>query len=305
MNSGNRIAAAEHRRLKARYKRRRNIVALIFLLPNLVFFLGFLLLPVVSLFWQTFHDGGVLSPMRFVGLENWRKTFADPLVLTTIRNTIVYSLIAIPAVFVLAMMVALAMRTAQYGRGFFKAVIYFPTLQPVLIAALMWTFVLHPDFGALNLVIRIFTGEPVNFLGDPNLALPTIAMVEVWKGLGFWALLFFAGLAALPTEIFQAAELDGAGPVRRFFQHALPLMKPTFFFSVIFATIVNLQLFDSVFVLTDGGPSNATATATWYVYRSLFTFNEPGFGATLAFVLVAVVLVLTAVQTILLRGGGK
>ncbi|AVX04925.1 Sn-glycerol-3-phosphate transport system permease protein UgpA [Maritalea myrionectae] len=303
MSKNQKLSAEEHRILKRRFKRRQNLIAFAFLAPNLVFFAGFLLIPIVVLFWQTFHSGGVMSPMKFVGLENWHRTFIDPLVLKSIKNTIVYSFIAIPVVFVLAMVVALSMRVAKFGQNLFKSIIYFPTLQPMLVAALMWTFVLHPDFGALNLLIRVFTGTPINFLGDPNLALPTIAMVEVWKGLGFWALLFFAGLTSLPTELFQAAELDGAGPFRRFWQHALPLMKPTFFFSVIFATIVNLQLFDSVFVLTDGGPVNSTATATWYVYRSLFTFNEPGFGATLAFVLVIVVLVLTAIQMTLLKEG--
>lgn len=303
MSSRSSLSEGDHQRLRARYQRRRSLVALAFLAPNLIFFAAFLVVPICFLFWQTFNTGGVMSPMKFVGLANWRRTFADPLVVQSVRNTVIYSLMAIPAVFVLAMIVALSLRVVERGNTLFKAIIYFPTLQPMLIAALMWTFVLHPDFGALNMLIRVFTGTPVNFLGDPKLALSTIAMVEVWKGLGFWALLFLAGLAAQPTELFQAAELDGAGPLRRFWQHALPLMKPTFFFSVIFATIVNLQLFDSVFVLTDGGPVNSTVTTTWYVYRSLFTFNEPGYGATLAFVLVAIVLALTGLQTLLLKGG--
>jgi multiple sugar transport system permease protein len=178
-----------------------------------------------------------------------------------------------------------------------KTIIYFPTLQPMLIIALMFTFVLHPDFGIINIVYRLFTGSTVNFLGDVDKALPTIAMVEVWKGIGFWTLLFLAGLKSLPLDLFYAAELDGAGPLRRFVQHTLPLLKPTFFFSIIFATIVNLQLFDSVFVLTDGGPARSTVTVTWYVYRSLFTFNQPGYGATVAFVLVMVVLTLTFIQS--------
>jgi ABC-type sugar transport system permease subunit len=141
----------------------------------------------------------------------------------------------------------------------------------------------------------------MNFLGDPASAMPTIAMIEVWKGLGFWAILFLSGLLALPLDLYHAAELDGAGPVRRFFSLTLPLMKPTFYFAVIFATIVNLQLFDSVFVLTDGGPVNSTATIAWYIYRSLFTFSDPGFGATLSFVLVIVVVSLTALQSWLMR----
>ena len=238
-----------------------------------------------------------MSPAVFVGTNNWENTFFDPLVLKTIWNTIRYCLIAIPVVFVVAMLIALALSSINIGQTTFKTIIYYPTLQPILIAALMFTFVLHQDFGVLNIIMRAITGEPVNFLGDETLAMPTIAMVEVWKGMGFWALLFLAGIQNLPRDLYHAAELDGAGPFRRFFQLTLPLLKPTFFFSVIFATIVNLQVFDSIFILTDGGPFHSTASTTWYIYRSLFTFNEPGYGATLSFVLVLLVLILTALQS--------
>ncbi|MCY4459970.1 MAG: sugar ABC transporter permease [Albidovulum sp.] len=277
------------------------MTAYLFLAPALVFFGTFLIWPGLSLFVQTFHNGGVMSPAVFVGTENWERTFVDPLVLKTIWNTLRYCLMAIPAVFVIAMLFALALNSIPVGQTAFKTIIYYPTLQPILIAALMFTFVLHQDFGVLNIVMRAITGEPVNFLGDEDLAMPTIAMVEVWKGMGFWALLFLAGIQNLPRDLYHAAELDGAGPVRRFFQLTLPLLKPTFFFSVTFATIVNLQVFDSIFVLTDGGPFHSTASTTWYIYRSLFTFSEPGYGATLSFVLVLVVLVLTAIQSYAFR----
>ena len=280
---------------------RRNLTAYLFLAPALVFFGTFLVWPGLSLFVQTFQTGGVMSPAVFVGTENWERTFADPLVLKTIWNTLRYCLMAIPAVFVIAMVFALALNSISVGQTAFKTMIYYPTLQPILIAALMFTFVLHQDFGVLNIVMRAIAGEPVNFLGNEDLAMPTIAMVEVWKGMGFWALLFLAGIQNLPKDLYHAAELDGAGPVRRFFQLTLPLLKPTFFFSVTFATIVNLQVFDSIFILTDGGPFHSTASTTWYIYRSLFTFSEPGYGATLSFVLVLVVLVLTAIQSYAFR----
>lgn len=296
-----RLSANEHRRLLRRFIWRRNLIAYFFLSPALVFFGLFLVWPGVSLFIQTFQTGGVMSPAVFVGAENWERTFADPLVLKTIWNTLRYCLMAIPAVFLVAMLFALALNSISAGQTTFKTIIYFPTLQPILIAALMFTFVLHQDFGVLNIVMRAITGEPVNFLGNENLAMPTIAMVEVWKGMGFWALLFLAGIQNLPRDLYHAAELDGAGPVKRFFQLTLPLLKPTFFFSVIFATIVNLQVFDSIFILTDGGPFHSTASTTWYIYRSLFTFSEPGYGATLSFVLVLVVLVLTAIQSYAFR----
>ncbi len=295
------VSAIDHKRLRRRLIVRRNMTAYLFLAPALVFFGTFLIWPGLSLFVQTFHNGGVMSPAVFVGTENWERTFVDPLVLKTIWNTLRYCLMAIPAVFVIAMLFALALNSIPVGQTAFKTIIYYPTLQPILIAALMFTFVLHQDFGVLNIVMRAITGEPVNFLGDEDLAMPTIAMVEVWKGMGFWALLFLAGIQNLPRDLYHAAELDGAGPVRRFFQLTLPLLKPTFFFSVTFATIVNLQVFDSIFVLTDGGPFHSTASTTWYIYRSLFTFSEPGYGATLSFVLVLVVLVLTAIQSYAFR----
>ncbi|MDA7984287.1 MAG: sugar ABC transporter permease [Alphaproteobacteria bacterium] len=295
------LTEAEHRRLRRRLAARHNLAAFAFLAPALFFFVLFLAWPVAMLFLQSFQTGGIMSPAKFVGADNWRQTFADPLVRKTVWNTVRYCLMAIPAVFVIAMTLALALGAVRAGHNVFKTVIYYPTLQPILLAALMFTFVLHQDFGILNIIMRALTGGPVNFLGEEALAMPTIAMVEVWKGAGFWTLLFLAGIQSLPRDLYHAAELDGAGPVRRFFQFTLPLLKPTFFFSVIFATIVNLQVFDSVFVLTDGGPANATATTTWYIYRSLFTFSEPGYGATLSFVLVIVVLLLTALQTRLFR----
>jgi ABC-type sugar transport system permease subunit len=239
-----RLSAAEHRRLRRRYDRHRTLTAYGFLAPNLVFFTLFLLLPVMWLGWLTFHTGGVLEPVRFVGLRNWAQVFDDALVLKTIGNTLLYCLMAIPSVFILAMILALCLKNVRHGTVTIRAVLYLPTLQPVLTAALMWTFVVHPDFGALNLIARAVSGAPVNFLGSTSLALPTIAMVEVWRGLGFWTLLFFAGLLAMPRDLFYAASLDGAGALRRFVDLTLPLLRPTFYFAVVFCTQVNQQLLD-------------------------------------------------------------
>lgn len=296
-----RLSAEEHRRLRRRYRMRRTLVAYAFLAPNLFFFGVFLVFPMGWLVWLTFQQGGVLGPPEFVAFDNWAEVFGERLVVKTIFNTLLYCAMAIPAVFVIAIVMALCLNAIPRGAVTIRSILYLPTLQPVLIAALMWTFVLHPDFGVLNVVARWISGEPINFLGDRDLAMPTIAMIEVWRGVGFWTLLFLAGIVALPRELYFAAELDGAGPVRRFVQLTLPLLKPTFYFAVIFATIVNLQLFDSVFVLTDGGPVNSTATVAWYIYRSLFAFGETGFGSALSLTLVAVVLLLTAAQTWLLR----
>ena len=295
------LSLEEHRRLRKRYRRRTTFTAYAFLGPNLVSFIAFLLIPVVWLSVSTFRTGGVLGPAEFVGLDNWSDTFNDPLVKTSIRNTVVYSAMAIPTVFIIAMVLALALHSIPRGGAPIRVALYLPTLQPVVVAAFIFTFVLHPDFGVINYAIRGLGGNPINFLGDKSLALPTIAGIEVWRGTGFWTLMFLAGLTALPRELYHAAELDGAGAIRRFLRLTLPLLRPTFYFAVIFATIVNLQLFDSVFALTDGGPVNSTISVSLYIYRSMFLFGDIGFGAALSLLLVITVLLLTGIQTFLLR----
>lgn len=297
-----RLSEEEHRRLRRRYFARRALTAYGFLVPNAVFFIAFLLIPIGYLFYLTFHNGGIITPARFVGLENWREVWQDDLVRTVIWNTVKYCLIAIPSVFVIGMIYALAMEKLASGSGFVRALIYVPTLTPYVIAALIWLFMYQRDFGALNLMLGWFDIEPQNWLGDPDLVIPAIAMLEVWRGLGFWAILFLAALIALPADLYNAAKIDGANAWQRFIRITLPLMRPTFFFAVVMATIWNLQLFDSVSILTDGGPQNASATVVWYIYKSMFQFNDQtGFAAALSFVLLLFILGLTLIEIRLLR----
>lgn len=297
-----RLSPAEHERLRRQHSRRRALTAYGFLLPSAIFFVAFLLIPVFYLFYLTFHNGGIITPATFVGLDNWQKAWSDELVRTTIRNTVYYCLLAIPSVFIIGMILALCLHRIPRGSGFFRSLFYLPTLTPYVTAALIWLFVVQRDFGALNVFLGFFGIPPQNWLGSPTLVMPSIAMLEVWRGVGFWTLLFLAALIALPPELYQAATIDGASGWQQLIHITLPLMRPTFFFAVVMATIWNLQLFDSVSILTDGGPQNASATVVWYIYKAMFQFNDKtGFAAALSFVLLLFILVLTMVEIRLLR----
>jgi len=166
----------EHRRQRRWAAARHNLTAYIFLAPILIFFVVFMALPVVWLFYLSFQHDGILAPAQFAGLDNWRRTFSDGLVLKCIGNTLYYCVLAIPTVFVLGMIVALSLQGVRRGAALLRILIYFPTLQASLIVALIWTFMIHPDFGLLALSIRALTGVKVNFLGDPHFAMPTIAI---------------------------------------------------------------------------------------------------------------------------------
>jgi ABC-type sugar transport system permease subunit len=273
-----------------------------FLAPAFFFFLVFLVIPAVGVLIYTFRSGGIIGPTNFIGFKNWQEAFQDPIAIQSLKNTVKYALIAIPGMLITGMLIAMALRNVGRGSAILRAGIYIPTLAPPMIAGMIWIFMVHPDFGALNFIIRGFGGEHLNFLGDRQLALPIVAVVEIWRGLGFWSVFFLAALLGLPKELYEAAYMDGTNARQRFIHITLPLLRPTILFAVVQATIYNLQIFDTVFVMTDGSPAGSTASIVWYIYRTLFTYGNVGYGATLSFILLVLIMVLTLILMRLLRG---
>jgi multiple sugar transport system permease protein len=300
MESVMRLTAAEHQQLRRRYNWRRYLTAYLFLLPNFIFFFIFLVVPFFWVFYLSFQEGGILAPTQFVGLKNWRFILQDTVARRTVFNTLYYMAMAIPTVFIISMGLALLLKRIVRGVGFIRAAIYFPTLSPIVLASLLWIFVIHPDFGVLNFLMRFLGFNPVNWLG-PGTALPTIAMLEVWRGTGFWTILFLAALLGLPQELYDAAKIDGASSWAQFRYVTLPLLRPIFVFAFVMATIFNFQIFDSVFILTDGGPQHQTATMVWYIYKNTFQFSKPGVGAAMSFLMLVMILILTVIQLVILR----
>jgi ABC-type sugar transport system permease subunit len=296
-----RVSKADHRRLQRRYEFGRVAIAIGFLLPNLVFLVVFLIWPLLQVFVEMFQTGGLIEPIRFVGFRNWERIFHDPVVVQTLGNTLRYALTIIPTMLVLGLLIALVLQNVTRGGAVLRALIYLPVLAPTVIAGLIWLFLLDPDLGAFNLFLRLIGAKPQIWLGNTDLALPSVAAMEVWRSVGFWALYFLAALIGMPRELYQAAHLDGANALQRFRFLTLPLMRRVFLFALVLATIFNLQIFDSVYVMTDGGPANTTATFVWYIYHALFFFYRTGFGATMAFLLLLIILALSLIQMRLLR----
>jgi multiple sugar transport system permease protein len=278
---------------RRRHALRRNAVALAFLAPSLCFFGLFLLLPVAWVVRQSFLEGGVLGPPRWVGLENWAAAVSDPTLTRSLRNTVVYTAMVVPVTLTLALALALLLRRVTRGGAVVRTVIYLPSLAPVVLAALIWVFMVQPDFGLLNLVNRALGVAPLNLLGDERLALPTIAGLDVWRGVGFWAVLFLAALLAVPAELYQAAKLDGAPPLRRFWHVTLPGIRPVLAVAALLAVVLAMQVFDSVYILTNGGPGGATRTAVFYIYTSVFETGNPGYGSVLSLILLACIVALS------------
>lgn len=286
-------SATSLRAARRRHALRRNAVALAFVAPSLVFFSLFLLLPVLWVIRQSFQAGGVLGPATWVGLENWTQALSDPTLTRSLRNTAVYTAMVVPATIGLALALALLLRRVRRGGAVVRTLVYLPSLAPIVLAALIWVFMVQPDFGLLNAINRALGIEPLNLLGDPGLALPTIAGLDVWRGFGFWAILLLAALLAVPPDLYHAAALDGARPLRRFWHVTLPSIRPVLAIAALLATVLAMQVFDSVYVLTNGGPGGATRTAVFYIYTSVFETGNPGYGAVMSLILVACIIGLT------------
>jgi ABC-type sugar transport system permease subunit len=289
------ISDAELRRARRRHRLRENAAAYVFLAPSLVFFGAFLVVPVLWVVRQSFLSGGVLGPATWVGLDNWREALGDEDLRRSLWHTVLFTGMTVPAVLGVAMVLALLLRGIGKGGALVRSVVYLPSLAPVVLAGLLWIFVVNPDVGLLNAGVRAVGAEPVNWLGDERLALPSIALLEVWRGTGFWALFLLAALLAVPRDLYDAAAIDGASAWSRFRFVTVPGIAPTLLVAVLLTTLVSMQVFDAVFVLTNGGPAGATDTAVLYIYRSVFESGDPGYGAVLSLVLMALIVALTLV----------
>jgi ABC-type sugar transport system permease subunit len=298
------LPAAEHRRLRRRVWLRRQAIAWGFLLPQFVFFVAFLLVPVVGVFWWSTQEGGMTGRTEFVGLDNFARLPRQVDALPAIRNTFLFAILSIPATLILGLFIATLLQRVQRGGSVYRFLVYFPVLVPGVVAALIWIFLTNIDFGLFNTALRTVGLPAQNWLGAGS-ALGVLAALDVWRSVGYWAIFFLAALIGLPDELYQAAQLDGAGAWQRFRRLTLPLMRRVILFAIVVATIFGLQVFDTVLILTDGGPGTATTTVVFRVWKYVFGGGDKvGYGAAISVALLLAILALTLIQLRLLRSRG-
>ncbi len=297
-----RLSPAEHRRLKRRARLRRELTGWAFLAPMFFFFVVFLVVPVIWTFWWSTRSGGLLGPTLPVGLQNYRN-FPDMVDATqAVHNTVSFAVMSVPLTLVFALLLALVLAEIGRGGSIYRFLIYFPVLVPGVVAGLIWLFLTNVDFGLLNNILRGVGHAPVNWLG-PSTALPVLAVVDIWRNTGYWCIFFVAVLIGLPKELYQAAALDGAGPLSRFWYLTLPLMRRILIFAIVVATIWGFQVFDTALIMTAGGPGTATTTIVYKIWQYVFAYDdEIGLAAAMSAMLLVGVLMLTLIQLRMLRG---
>jgi multiple sugar transport system permease protein len=279
----------------------------LFAAPILIYFTIFVFGPILaslSMMFTEWNGFGSLSQIRFVGTANIRETFQDAKFLGAFRNTFVYAIVVVSSGIVFGMLLALALNNVTRFIGLVRAIYYLPVMLPMTAMALLFGLIYQPRYGFLNQLLLEMGFDRVYWLINPQIALLSIAFMVVWKGVGWYMVIFLAGLKAIPEELYEAARVDGANPLQQFWGITLPLLKPTLLFVSVVATIGSLQVFAPVFIMTQGGPANATNVVVYWVYITAFEFMRFGYATTQAVFLFMVILIITLIQLRIFREGG-
>ncbi len=273
---------------------REAIHCYIFMLPAILGILLFWLGPMVASFIFSFTSYDMLSSPTWVGSENYRTLIEDELFWKSLRVTGIYSLVSVPLVVLTALALAVLLNQPFRGIIFFRSVFYLPTIMSGVAVATLWSWIFQPEFGIVNVLLDKVGIRGPAWLVDERWALPALIITTLWT-VGGSMLIFLAGLQGIPDDLYEAAEIDGAGRWRRFQTITLPMISHVTFFNLVLGIIGALQVFTEAFVMTNGGPNNSTLLLSLYLYRNAFEFLKMGYASAIAWVMFMVVLVLTLI----------
>jgi ABC-type sugar transport system permease subunit len=281
--------------------RRLTIAGLLFVLPSLALFAAFLAGPLLYALYISFHKWSMLKDPIWLGLDNYRRIWNDDVFWKSLKNTALFTVMFVPSVAGLSLLAAVLLDQKIAGKPLFKALVFVPVITPSTIIGVVWVFAYHPDLGLINGFLRDLHLPTSLWLGSQNIALPALVIVTIWQRFGWFMILFLAGLQDIPKEVKEAAEVDGAKPIQSFFHITLPLLRPTMVLVTVLAAISAFQVFDLVFVMTEGGPAYATQTLSYYIYTKAFRSFDMGYAAAMSYVLFILLLVMTLIQMRLMR----
>ncbi len=275
----------------------KQIHAWLLLLPAFLLLILFTHYPVVStLFDSFFSNQTVIRPKVFLGLDNYTMLLEDPVFIQTLKNTLYFALISVPLSIILSLIMSLFVFKKIRGRSFLRLAYFTPTILPMVAVANIWLFFYAPEVGLINQILVFFGFSQQNFLGDSNTVLESLIVMTVWKEAGFFMIFYLAALQSLPKELNEAAQIEGASSWKIFWKVTFPLLMPTTFFILINAILNSFKLVDHLFILTKGGPDNASNLLLYYIYEVAFSFFDYGYASSLTMVLLLLLLIISIIQ---------
>ncbi|GIP31706.1 ABC transporter permease [Paenibacillus sp. J2TS4] len=256
-----------------------------------VFALGFSL-------YLSFSSWDLLSGIKgikFVGLENYIYMFQDPTILQALKNNLIYTIFTVPVPIAIALVLAVLIQSRVYLKDYFKVAFFIPYISSIIAVAAVWSALFHPSLGPINqFLMDIGISNPPKWLADPKTSLLSVAIISAWAGLGYTIIIYLAGLTNISEELYEAAEIDGATALQKFFKITIPLLRPTTFFLFITMLIGSFKVFDVVSFLTDGGPNNSSTVLVYRIYEEGFKFYNMGYASAISWLLFAIIGLVTA-----------
>src|ERR1700675_4757882 len=277
------------------HRQRIRLWGIAFVLPTLLFFAVFKYGPMLWAIGLSFTSYDMVSTPQFVGLENYGNLVSDPVFRVTLVNTLVYVIGSTVLITVAALALALAINTGIPGARHCMTAMFLTNLMPIIAVCLVWRFLLHP-YGLVNQILQPLGFGRIDWLTSSSTAMPAIIMVTVWRFALYFMVIFLAALLALPEDYYEAAELDGAGAIRRFIHITLPLLMPAVFFVVVLSALLCARIFLMPYLITGGGPGNATRVLSMLIYETGFSYFKMGQAAAISVVLFTIMMVFTALQ---------
>ncbi len=261
-------------------------------MPALLGILIFIVIPVLCSFGLSFTQWDLLGEIKYVGLTNYKEIFTDEVFGQILLNTVVFALATSILGVIIPLVLAYILQNKIRGTEFFKVAYFLPFVTPMIVVGVVWQWIFDPNIGFLNSVLHLH----LNWLYDSKLALPSLIAVSVWKLIGYNMVIFLSAFATIPQSIFEAVKIDGANEWQTFKNITVPMLSPTIFFVVIITAISSFQVFDLIYLMTEGGPQNATNVLVYAIYKNAFEYFNVGHSCALAYVLFAIILTLTLIQ---------
>ena len=278
-------------------QRRELTIGLLFVLPNLICFALFTLIPVITGLAISFTNYDGFDKMDFVGLSNYVRLFKDSYFSISLRNNFVYMLICVPAQLVCGLLLAMGIAGKSKLNALLKVMLFFPSITSMVVVSMVWMVLLNPVQGPINQALMAMgIANPPGWLTSSSWALYTVIFIMVWKSSGYYMVMFFGGLQAIPDTLYEAASIDGANRLRQFWHITIPLLSPTTFMVMVLATINSFKVFDAIKIMTNGGPGRSTNVLVFRIYQESFVYYRFGYGSAIAMVLFVIVLILTLIQ---------
>jgi len=278
-------------------KRKKSLVAYSFIAPNFIGFSIFTLGPVIYAFILAFHSWNGNNPIEFVGLENFVIMGSDSRFWAALKNTIVYTVSVVPVTMMLALGLALLLNAKVMGKEIFRTIVFFPYVASLVACAAVWNIIFSPGAGLVNIILNALGVENLpRWAADKQWAMFTVVAFSIWKDVGYYMIIYLAGLQGISGELYEAASLDGAGGIQKFRYITWPQLRPTTFFIVIMLTINGFKIYDRVMLITEGGPGTETLVLVYHIYDKAFKSSQFGYASAMAIVLFALVLIVTLVQ---------